>query len=359
MSSYSFVLEPNMYNIFMLHMVAHNSFEQPNNLRPMTPALPVRCDGLSSRLNWWVQMCSKGSGLTWARPEKIHSKEAYHMCGTFLGVTTTSATSEERWRLCMDVLPMCPNIGGWVAVYRFHFYGTVSSLCIPDTIQFAVRHQACFTLTPGKHETSRNILQQPCVQCKCQGTRLRGAPNFQIQCRKRLAFPALVVPLAAPQQSHSLQVQRQTRTVCCESAPSGQAQRFPSWPNMSLVLMRFYFNCLVSLPSIFNLQRVWTGHQPINREKQNFWFLEMSLPPSGSRIRCLEWSNFATSIYWYLVAEETSTWTQCAVMRHHENLRFMIQSRPLHHCFNWSQHGYMRDKCERSWWIPEYSSNML
>ena len=23
--------------------------------------------------------------------------------------------------------------------------------CIPDTIQFAVRHQACFTLTPGAH----------------------------------------------------------------------------------------------------------------------------------------------------------------------------------------------------------------
>ena len=120
-------------------MVAHNSIEQQNNLRPMTPALPVRCDGLSSRLNWWVQTCSKGSGLTWARPEKIHSVEAYHMCGTFLGATTTSATSEERWRLCMDVLRMCPNIGGWVALYRFIFmaqfeaFWLFTQLCLTAT----------------------------------------------------------------------------------------------------------------------------------------------------------------------------------------------------------------------------------
>ena len=280
-------------------MVAHNSIEQQNNLRPMTPALPVRCDGLSSRLNWWVQTCSKGSGLTWARSEKVHSVEAYHMCGTFLGATTTSATSEERWRLCMDVLRMCPNIGGWVAVYRFIFMAQFEAFYSalldslnqcnqymhslheknPSYFMHPRRYTVCGAASSMLHSytwETWNVTQHPatamCPGCECQGTRLRGAPNFQIQCRKRLAFPALVVPLAAPQQSHSLQVQRQTRTVCCESAPSGQAQRFS-------IFAKHVFSpheILLQLPGFLaiNFQHWksldWTStHQP--RETEFLW----------------------------------------------------------------------------------------
>ncbi len=142
-----------------------------NNPRPRSPALPVHWHGLSSRLNWWVQMCSKGSGLAPVRKDSLcislsvsqNPSVWREICGTFQKAPQPVLPVKKDWRLCSlestdSFFSLTASICTWDPSF-------IDSSCIPDTIQFAVRHQACFTLAPGKHETSRNILQHVSNVC--------------------------------------------------------------------------------------------------------------------------------------------------------------------------------------------------